>query len=62
MKLFALVLIISVAAIYSLPLGENSESEKSNAPSSVETEITENVEDDVNDLIREKRQFGGKVD
>lgn len=61
MKFFVIVLIISVAAVYALPLGENSESENLNASSSVETEITENIEDDTNALIRDKRQFGGEV-
>lgn len=55
MKVISIVLLVAVAAVYSLPVEENVDSV---AP--VEVYVAESV-DEINDgLVRDKRQFGGE--
>lgn len=60
MKLVTIVLLVCVATVYALPLGENSGNENLEISADVDTELTENIEADVNELVRGKRQWGGK--
>lgn len=59
MKLLIFVLIISVAAICALPLEENNENENLNVLSNFEAEPSEGDINVINELVRDKRQYGG---
>lgn len=57
MKVLAFVLIISVAAVCALPLEENGENENVNVLSEAEPSDADiNL---INEMIRDKRQYGG---
>lgn len=59
MKVFMCLLIISVAAVCSLPLEEKSENENLNVLANFEAEPAEADVNFVDDLVRDKRQYGG---
>lgn len=59
MKVLTIVLIISVAAVCALPLEENVESENLNVLANLEAEPSEADINLINELVRDKRQYGG---